>query len=409
VLSKAIRSKAMARTAVMGLSLGVTALASLAGYSITLNADTTSHIRTAAVQSDKWGQVTLNISNEYEVLNDYLRASSQVGRQPLLSAMGSAEANLAWLVQHGDADDRAQAADVAETYGDYTETLRALVAADNEGDRESVESYAQQVNLAASVLRKTGIAEGARKRLEQDQYLSTADEHNQELRVAAGAIIGFDLLLLLFFALVMIGHQRRIERQAKESAHRAGHDGLTGLANRSSFHEGMAKALHRAEGAGESVGVLILDLNNFKQVNDTLGHHAGDLLLTEVATRLADAVRLSDTAARLGGDEFAVLLPAIGSIDDCLDLANRLLDAVQGPADLDGVPVDISGSIGAAVYPMQGADAAELLKHADIAMYAAKRTRSGTAAYDAEADSRPTQQLGTITAAMPDGGIASCR
>ena len=83
-----------------------------------------------------------------------------------------------------------------------------------------------------------------------------------------------------------------------------------------------------------------------------------------------------------------MLLPDIGSIDDCLDLANRLLDAVQGPADLDGVPVDISGSIGAAVYPMQGADAAELLKHADIAMYAAKRTRSGTAAYDTEADSR---------------------
>ena len=204
MLSKAVRSKAMARAAVIGLSLGVTALASLAGYSITLNADTTSHIRTAAVQSDKWGQVTLDISNEYEVLNDYLRASSQVGRQPLLSAMGSAEANLTWLVQHGDADDRAQAADVSETYGDYTETLRALVAADNEGDRESVESYAQQVNLAASVLRKTGIAEGARKRLEQDQYLSTADEHNQELRVAAGAIIAVDLLLLLFLSLIHI-------------------------------------------------------------------------------------------------------------------------------------------------------------------------------------------------------------
>ena len=396
MLSKAVRSKAMARAAVIGLFLGVTALAVLAGYSITANGATTSRVRTAAGQTDQWGQVILNISNEYEALNDYLRASSKVGRQPLLSAIGSAEANLTWLVRYGDATDRGQAADLADTYSDYTEILRELIAADNAGDRESVEALAEQGNLAASVLRKNGLSQSARKRLEQDVYLSDADQRNQELRVAAGAVVAVDLLLLVFCALVVISHQRRIERQVRESRYRAAHDGLTGLANRCLFTETMEQALRQAESDGEPAGLLLLDLNRFKEVNDTLGHHAGDLLLIEVAARLAGAVRRVDTVARLGGDEFAVLLPGVDSVDNCLDVARRLLDAVQGPAELDGVRVDINASIGAAVYPMQGATSIELLQHADIAMYVAKRTRSGTALYDAEAHGRGSRQLGLI-------------
>ncbi|MEU4244095.1 EAL domain-containing protein [Actinoplanes sp. NPDC026619] len=396
MISKAVRSKAMARTAVIGLTLGVTALAALAGYSINGNVETTRHVREAGMQSDQWGALTQNVSIEYEMLGDYLRASTDIGRQPLLSAMGSATGNIDWLTANGDETDQAEAADLADSYAAYTETLHQLVAADGKGDRTTVDALSQQASLAASTLRKSGMAQVARKRLDMDQYLLAVDERNNKTLVAAGAIVAVDMMLLILCASLMIGHQRRIERQAQESRYRAGHDGLTGLANRSLLAEHVDRTLAQAARGGDPVGLLLLDLNKFKEVNDTLGHHAGDLLLTEVAARLADAVRESDTVARLGGDEFAVLLPRVGSADDCLDLARRVLDAVQGPAELDGVQVDISGSIGAAVYPLHSANSAELLQHADIAMYTAKRTRSGTAIYDAEADIRSSEQLGVI-------------
>jgi diguanylate cyclase (GGDEF)-like protein len=396
VLTKIVRSKAMARAAVVGLSLGVTALAGLAGYSISGNAQTTSHIRQAGVQSDQWSMLTLNVSTEYEMLTDYLRASSDIGRQPLLSAIGSAQGNIDWLSKDGDETDQLEVADVADSYGAYTETLHELVTANQKGAKDEVDSLALQASLAASTLRKAGTAQTARKRMEQDQYLAEVDAHNQQLLLFAGVIVGFDVLLLVMCALVMIGHQRRIERQAKENQYRAGHDGLTGLANRSLLNERVERTLKAAEHDGEAVGLLLLDLNKFKEVNDTLGHHAGDLLLTEVACRLSGAVRDCDTVSRLGGDEFAVLLPNVGSTEDCLNLARRILDAVQGPAELDGVSVDISGSIGAAVFPTQSANPAELLQHADIAMYTAKRNRSGTALYDPDADSHDSQQLGLI-------------
>jgi len=163
-----VRSKAMARAAVIGLSLGVTALAGLAGYSINGNADTTRHVRETGVQSDQWGSLTLNVSIEYETLGDYLRASSDVGRQPLLSAMSSATGNIDWLTEHGDATDKEQAADVADSYAAYTETLHELVGADGRGERAAVDALAQQASLAASTLRKSSIAQVARKRLDMD-------------------------------------------------------------------------------------------------------------------------------------------------------------------------------------------------------------------------------------------------
>ncbi|GIF23606.1 diguanylate cyclase (GGDEF)-like protein [Actinoplanes tereljensis] len=396
MIAKAVRSKVMARAAVIGLTLGVTALAALAGYSINGNVETTRHVRETGMQSDQWGALTLNVSIEYEMLGDYLRASSDVGRQPLLSAMGSATGNVNWLAENGDETDREEAADVADSYAAYTETLHELVAADGRGDLATVDALAQQANLAASTLRKTTIAQVARKRLDMDQYLLDVDERNNKALVAAGAIVAVDMMLLVLCAFVMIGHQRRIERQAQESRYRAGHDGLTGLANRSLLAEHVERTLKQAARQNAPVGLLLLDLNKFKEVNDTLGHHAGDLLLTEVASRLSSAVRESDIVARLGGDEFAVLLPSVGSAEGCLELARRVLDAVQGPAELDGVRVDISGSIGAAVYPLHSANSAELLQHADIAMYTAKRSRSGTAIYDAETDSHRSEQLGVI-------------
>jgi diguanylate cyclase (GGDEF)-like protein len=396
VIRRAVRNKATARAAVVGLTLGVFALAALAAISISSNAQTTRHVREAAVASDQWSEVTLNVSIEYEALTDYLRAESAIGRQPLQSSLGSATGNLAWLTADGDATDVEQALQVSEAYVAYTQTLRELIVADWQSDDASVEALSQQAALAASVLRKAAIANVTRKRLEMDQYLTSVDERNQQLVVGGGVIFGLDFLLLTLCALLLLSHQRRTERQAVENQHRAMHDELTGLANRALLTERIEETLRLADRKQEAVGLLLLDLNKFKDINDTLGHHSGDLLLQEVAARLSTAVRTQDLVARLGGDEFAVLLPDVEEPADCLEIARRLLETLQGPADLDGIQVDISGSIGAAAYPSSSSTAAELLQHADIAMYAAKRARSGAALYDAQADHRSSQQLGII-------------
>jgi diguanylate cyclase (GGDEF)-like protein len=395
MVAKIFRSRATARAAVIVLTLGVFALAALAVFSTSTNARTTGHVRAVTRITDQWGLLDLHVSIEYEALSDYLRAGSAVGRQPLVSAIGSADVNLAWLSEHGEAQDVENATDFRDSYAAYTETLRELVAAGNAGDQENVKLLADQASLGASTLRKSAVSNVARKRLEMDLYLTTADQENRQMRLAATVIFVVDLLLLALCALILLTHQRRVERQAVESRYQALHDGLTGLANRVMLADRIEQCLRTTGGREDRVaGLLLLDLNKFKDVNDTLGHQAGDLLLQEVASRLSGAVRDSDTVARLGGDEFAVLLPRVSSAEHCMEIAGRLLEALQGPADLNGVLVDISGSIGAALYPDQSANAAELLQHADIAMYAAKRNRAGTSLYDPESSKISSDQLG---------------
>jgi diguanylate cyclase (GGDEF)-like protein/PAS domain S-box-containing protein len=152
----------------------------------------------------------------------------------------------------------------------------------------------------------------------------------------------------------------------------ASHDPLTRLANRSLFSEKLDQAIRSASSAGDTVGLLLLDLDHFKQVNDTLGHDAGDQLLALFADRLRAAVRASDTVARLGGDEFAVVLPDIDGEPDLMRLTRSIQQRLLEPFAHAGQLLDCRVSMGASVYPLHGRTPAELLKNADIALYAAK-------------------------------------
>ncbi|GAA4963331.1 putative bifunctional diguanylate cyclase/phosphodiesterase [Actinoplanes utahensis] len=393
MLAKVVRSKAVARTAVIGLALGVFALAVLAAVSITTNARSSSHIRHASEISNYWSQFDLHISVEAEALNDFMVAE-KFGKDLLDSAMNSAAPDLEWQRHNGDPDDVRNADLAGDAYTAYTQTLFELRR--SRTDQERTHDLADQAALGSSLLRKTANANVTRHRLAMEAYLAADAEFNRKLSLAAGVICGADFLLLVLCASILLTHQRRIEGQAVESRYRALHDELTGLANRALLADEIDHALGIAGPENESVGLLLLDLNKFKEVNDTLGHHAGDLLLKEVSARLVRAVRASDTVARLGGDEFAVLMPKVDSAGHCSEIARRLLDALEVPVELDGVTVDISGSIGAALHPLHSASGAELLQHADIAMYEAKRNRIGVAVYDPRADRHSSQSLGLI-------------
>jgi diguanylate cyclase (GGDEF)-like protein len=166
--------------------------------------------------------------------------------------------------------------------------------------------------------------------------------------------------------------------------HRATHDALTGLANRALLHERLDEAFLEVQD-GVSLVLLLLDLDGFKDVNDSHGHAAGDALLVTVADRLRRTVRSGDTVARLGGDEFAVLLQESGTLEDAYSIADRILEAVQTPADVGGVHLDPRVSIGAA--PWHGDLLPDhLLRQADIALYAAKGAGKGIVVRFSELD-----------------------
>jgi diguanylate cyclase (GGDEF)-like protein/PAS domain S-box-containing protein len=151
------------------------------------------------------------------------------------------------------------------------------------------------------------------------------------------------------------------------------YDGLTGLANRSLLEDRLQKAIELAIRQGDKVGLVFMDLDHFKRVNDTLGHPAGDALLKEVAARLAGSLRASDTACRVGGDEFIALLPSLASTDAAKQVVERIYAAAaERPVPIAGQEVPIRFSAGVAVYPDDAKDGNELIRKADARMYAAK-------------------------------------
>ncbi len=164
-----------------------------------------------------------------------------------------------------------------------------------------------------------------------------------------------------------------LEAANKQLRHLASHDALTGLPNRILLDDRLAQALAHAERDGRSFALAVFDLDRFKVVNDSLGHHAGDELLKEVARRIGSVARSTDTVARMGGDEFVVLMDRIAQRADAEHVAQRAVEALQSPISLGGVDVRTSASIGIAVYPQDGKSVEALMANADAAMYCAKQ------------------------------------
>lgn len=182
------------------------------------------------------------------------------------------------------------------------------------------------------------------------------------------------------------------KKQEAELEHQATHDVLTELPNRRLLQERAEAMLKQAQEDDGPAVVLILDLDRFKEVNDTLGHTVGDLLLQQIARRLEEPLRDEDTIARIGGDEFAVLLPQAG-IESAHAMAELMVAALSKPFELQGLALRVDVSIGIALFPDHGKEATSLLQHGDVAMYVAKKMRSPVALYDPEKDLSSVRHL----------------
>ncbi|HSF26709.1 MAG TPA: EAL domain-containing protein [Actinomycetes bacterium] len=206
-----------------------------------------------------------------------------------------------------------------------------------------------------------------------------ASVHEQMVAMSRRLAGGLGLLYGVL-ALISWYTTRRLRRVAAQREHQALHDHLTGLPNREWFRLRSEEAVEAAR-RGEHGAVVLVDLDHFKEVNDSLGHHAGDELLRVVARRLSNALRTDDTVARLGGDEFGLILPQIPDEAAALTLLTRVREAVAAPIELDGLTVRTEASFGVALCPRHGTDVETLLKRADAAMYEGKRAPSGVVVY----------------------------
>ncbi|MDP9185458.1 MAG: EAL domain-containing protein [Actinomycetota bacterium] len=213
---------------------------------------------------------------------------------------------------------------------------------------------------------------------------------------------GLVLLWAVLFRIVLRA-SRRIRRDRDELARRADEnrrlamfDHLTGLPNRLLFFDRVTHAIATAGREGTGVGVLLLDLHRFKEVNDTLGHERGDELLRQIGPRLQGVLRATDTVARLGGDEFGIALGGLNTASEAEDVAGKLTDALDMPLVLDGIDIALGGSIGIATYPEHGDEPDQLLRRAEVAMYVAKAARAPFEAYAAAQDTYTTDRLSLV-------------
>jgi diguanylate cyclase len=347
--------------------------------------------------SDGYQQARFAVAAEESLERKYRLEPGPEVRAKFEQAAASLLAALKIVRQRGDQEDQALATQVEADHGRFLDATERLFAAVDAGDIKRVlaidggetepvfDAIEARVNAAADARHEAALA-GLRalRRTEATVLVATP--------VAFAAGLG---LLGAFWA-IMVGYQRRTERQADENQHQALHDGLTGLPNRTLLHDRTAQTIHQADRELVPAGLLLLDLDRFKEVNDTLGHHYGDQLLVQVGQRLQAALRQVDTVARLGGDEFAVLLPRVETGEGAVAVARKLQAALQEPFLLEGLSLEVEASIGLAIYPEHGNDPDELLQHADIAMYVAKETHAGFVLFDPSLDQHNPRRLALL-------------
>ena len=396
MLARLLAKRAWTHFALAGLIFGVAVLAAVTMLSTVTTRRAIVTVEISDQISATWNDVFVDINQEIDVLDDYQLMPDAVSVDQLQSHIASAEPSLIWLTDHVNSSEAARLRLIADTYRNVVAGMRAVVTAASEDRRTEAMTKAAETQAIAVGLSKQVIAASAVHRFQFKSDLEKTNRENQRLNTIGRLTVLFDAVLLTICAFLLLGFQRHIVRFAHSSQHQARHDPLTGLGNRMLFDEELGRAVERAQSTGVPVALLLMDLDGFKGVNDSLGHQAGDILLRHIAARLPLAVRRSDVVARLGGDEFAAILSGIGSIDNASAVANKVLDAVQQPADLDGTMVDVTASIGVSLFPVHSADAQQLLQHADIAMYTAKRHHLGVAVYADSADRQSPRQIALL-------------
>jgi diguanylate cyclase len=378
------------RLATIGLAA---VLVVLAGFSLWAAVRTNAAARQVerdSAEQDVWQNARVTLANAESARHGYAEHRRTEARADIANETQALREALQSIMQRAEPDDVTFAQQVGtelEQYQDATVRLLAAVAADDSARVRAIE--VREVEPSFVELAEQ-LDEGAQDEQEQVKASVAAQRQlGRTLVLAVPVVFTVGLGLLAGCWVLLLGYQRRIRQQALS-------DGLTSLPNRALLHDRTGQAIRQADRELSPAALLLIDLDRFKEVNDTLGHHYGDQLLVQVGQRLQATLRLVDTVARLGGDEFAVLLPRIASAEGALAVARKLQAALEEPFPLDGLTVDVEASIGVALYPDHGSDPEELLQRADIAMYTAKESHAGFVLFDPRQDQHSPKRLALL-------------
>jgi diguanylate cyclase (GGDEF)-like protein len=398
-MSQSQRGRRWALVGLAGALLALTTLSIVGAASTRHSADL---VRRSASLSEDYNSAHNAVAAEESLERKYRLEPGPEVRNLHRQAEDDLHAALRKINAEGTAADRHTVEVVSALHVSYAEAIIRMFAAVDVGNTPEVLKI-DNTEVDPSFGRISDIVQAATDEHIRLAAQANADLHRVENIVFATNVAGFavGLALILVFAWVAVGYHRTVLRQANDSKHQALHDPLTGLPNRTLFTELVTEAL----AGGGYTGVLLLDLDRFKEVNDTLGHQYGDDLLRAVASRTVAAVRHGDTVARLSGDEFAVLLPGADATDAAA-LAERLLAELHQSFIIGEVVVDVEASVGVAVAPTHAGTTEALLRCADIAMYAARDAKTGALLYRADMhteDANRLQLLGDLRRALDAG------
>jgi diguanylate cyclase len=279
----------------------------------------------------------------------------------------------------------------------YRASVHRMFRAVDKGDLDEVARLdAEELDPAFEVMETLVGNEAAAERAVAVVQIESLQRVEKVTRTLTPSVFVVGLALVALLALATRGYRRLLDSERAEALYYSLHDALTGLPNWTLMAEFLDRALVDGSQAGQTTGLLLIDLDRFREINDTFGHHYGDLLLAQIGPRLRAHVRDGDVIARLGGDEFAVLLPDVGDRATALVIADSLQHALELPFEVEGVDLDVEASIGIVLSGEHGYDAATLLQRVDIAMYVAKVQNLGAFVYDPDADGHSPDRLALL-------------
>lgn len=378
----------------------VLVLLGIALFAIWSSHSTSSAARSADLASklsDYYDQADRAVTAEESLERKYRLEPGPGVRAEYDAAAADLVSALDLVVRNGDDGDRELASRVNAEHQDYRLSISRLFDAVDRGDTAlALKIDANEVDPKFIAIAETvHAADSSHHESSLSQLTQLRDLEKLQGWLTPWVFL-LGLLLALATASVTRGHRRLLDVERRRALHRSLHDALTGLPNRTLLFERFTRALSAAQHTGTTAGLLLIDMDRFKEINDTFGHHYGDELLRQVGARLRSVLTEGDTIARLGGDEFAVLLPDVTDIRAATEVGARLRDALETPFLIDGVALDVEASVGAVLSGEHGTDPTTLLQRADVAMYVAKARNLGVFAYDPDADGHSPAKLALL-------------
>jgi diguanylate cyclase len=378
----------------VAILLGVSGFAVWSSHATSVAAHKAS---TANRLSDDYAQADTAVAAEESLERKYRLEPGPAVRARYYTAAASFVTALGHVKTDGSGDQDAFVSTMLARQAGYLIAINLMFAEVDLGNTSAVLTIdSGQVDPSFGVIEAAVAAKSADQHAIALAQLSNLRQLETLTSRLTPTVFGLGLLLAGLLAAVTRGYRRELLVERARAVEHSMHDPLTGLPNRTLLAERFELALRAAASGGTTTALLLIDLDRFKEVNDTFGHRYGDQLLNQIGRRFAAVVGDGDTVARIGGDEFAILLPDVSTIAKAMRIAENLRQALEISFQVEEVELEVEASIGVVLSGEHGTDAETLLQHADVAMYVAKTRNIGVFAYSTDIDGHSPERLALL-------------